>query len=125
MSEPLLANAKAIRECWSRVVTSMMWNQWLMLDGGLRAAQTVLALAAAATGPQVAGAKVSKQSAARGTERMPEELIRRAEERMRNGLAPPREVYQSPYRDHVDWSRFPDWARPSDPDLFDGSGHEG
>jgi hypothetical protein len=56
---------------------------------------------------------------------MPEELIRLAEERMRNGLAPPREVYRSPCRDRIDWSRFPDWARPSDPELFEGSGHEG
>ena len=37
----------------------------------------------------------------------------------------PREVYQAPYRNLIDWSRFPDWARPSDPEMFEGSGHEG
>jgi hypothetical protein len=46
-------------------------------------------------------------------------------ERTRVGRAPPREIYEVPYRDRVDWSRFPEWARPSDPEMFQDSGHEG
>jgi hypothetical protein len=46
-------------------------------------------------------------------------------ERTRKGLAPPREIYEVPYRDRLDWSKFPEWARPIDPELFQDSGHEG
>jgi hypothetical protein len=46
-------------------------------------------------------------------------------ERTRVGLAPPREIYELPYRDRVDWSQFPEWARPVDPELFQDCGHEG
>jgi hypothetical protein len=46
-------------------------------------------------------------------------------ERARKGFAPSRELYAVPYRERVDWSRFPDWARPIDPELFEHSGHEG
>ena len=34
-------------------------------------------------------------------------------------------IYQMPYRNRIDWSEFPDWARPSDPEMFEGTGHEG
>jgi hypothetical protein len=46
-------------------------------------------------------------------------------ERTRMGLAPPREIYEVPNRDRVDWSKFPEWARPIDPEVFQDSGHEG
>jgi hypothetical protein len=52
-------------------------------------------------------------------------LERRAAERVRQGLAPPKEIYGTPYRDRIDWSSFPDWARPSDPEVFEGCSHEG
>jgi hypothetical protein len=48
-----------------------------------------------------------------------------AVERARRGLPPPRELYRAPYRDRVDWSRLPEWARPVDPEVFEGCGHEG
>lgn len=57
--------------------------------------------------------------------KMAPQLEKRAVERLRQGLAPPREIYQLPYRDRLDWSELPDWARPSDPELFEGCGHEG
>jgi len=40
-------------------------------------------------------------------------------------LAAPREIYDIRNRDRVDWSTLPEWARPSDPDLFEGCAHEG
>ena len=52
-------------------------------------------------------------------------LEERARERTRQGLAPPREIYDIRNRDRVDWSTLPEWARPSDPDLFEGCAHEG
>jgi hypothetical protein len=107
MTEPLLTNLKVLGECWSGTVTGLVWGHWLLLDTGLRATQTVLQAASPAP--------------ADATER----LIRRASERMQKGLAPPREIYQVPYRNRIDWGQFPDWARPSDPEGFEGSGHEG
>lgn len=52
-------------------------------------------------------------------------LERQASERVRQGLAPPKEIYEAPYRDRIDWSKFPEWARPTDPEVFQGCGHEG
>jgi hypothetical protein len=54
-----------------------------------------------------------------------EKLKRLAAERISQGLAPPREIYQVPYRSHIDWTTFPDWARPSDPEMYEGCSHEG
>jgi hypothetical protein len=52
-------------------------------------------------------------------------LERLATARVSQGFAPPREIYQIPYRNRIDWGRFPEWVRPSDPELFEGSAHEG
>ena len=54
-----------------------------------------------------------------------EALIKLAEERMRQGLAPPPEIYRIEYRRRIDWSTFPTWAQPIDPQVFDGCCHEG
>ncbi len=45
-------------------------------------------------------------------------------ERLKEGLAPPREIYDIRNRGRIDWSRVPEWAKPVDPELFE-SGHEG
>jgi hypothetical protein len=111
MTEPLLTNLKVLGECWSGTVTGLVWGQWLLLDTGLRATEKVLKAASPAAADDPADA----------TQR----LIQRASERIRRGLAPPREIYQVPYRDRIDWGQFPDWARPSDPEAFEGSAHEG
>jgi hypothetical protein len=54
-----------------------------------------------------------------------DELIRLAEQRMSHGLAPPPEIYRVENRRRIDWLRFPDWARPVDPQVFQGCCHEG
>jgi hypothetical protein len=54
-----------------------------------------------------------------------EALISLAQDRMRRGFAPPPEIYRVEYRDRIDWLRFPAWARPVNPQLFDGCCHEG
>jgi hypothetical protein len=78
-----------------------------MLETGMRAAETVLGAPAAV--PQS----------------NPEKLIERAKQRMKMGLAPPPEIYRTPYRDRIDWGQFPDWARPCDPEMFSECPHEG
>ena len=55
----------------------------------------------------------------------PEELTRVAIARMQQGFTPPAEVYQIQHRSRIDWTKFPDWARPIDPEAFDGCCHEG
>jgi hypothetical protein len=51
--------------------------------------------------------------------------MRRATERVQAGLPPPRAIYDTQNRGRIDWSSFPEWARPSDPELFEGTQHEG
>jgi hypothetical protein len=113
MIEQMVPDMKAFRQSWSCTVTSLMWGQWIVLDTGFRTAQAIFQAASAA--PGAAPPRPAKA----------DDLIARATERMRKGLAPPREIYRAPYRDRIDWSQFPDWARPSDPEMFEGSGHEG
>ena len=52
-------------------------------------------------------------------------LIKLAEQRISQGLAPPREVYRVENRQRIDWLKFPGWARPVDPEVFVGCCHEG
>jgi hypothetical protein len=52
-------------------------------------------------------------------------LIKLAEQRVRQGLAPPPEIYRIENRRRIDWLRFPGWARPVDPQIFEGCCHEG
>jgi hypothetical protein len=54
-----------------------------------------------------------------------ESLEQKALERMKSGYAPPREIYDIRNRQRIDWTQVPEWAQPSDPELFEGSGHEG
>jgi hypothetical protein len=54
-----------------------------------------------------------------------EELERRGAALTARGLPPPKELYEVQNRSRVDWSKFPEWARPIDPEVFEGSAHEG
>jgi hypothetical protein len=54
-----------------------------------------------------------------------ETLEQYALERVRQGLPPPPEIYEAQHRPGIDWSLFPEWARPSDPEVFEGTAHEG
>jgi hypothetical protein len=54
-----------------------------------------------------------------------QEILESAEARIRQGFAPPAELYRLRGRAEVDWSRFPGWAQPTDPDVFEGCSHEG
>jgi hypothetical protein len=52
-------------------------------------------------------------------------ILQLAQQRIEQGLAPPAELYRVELRGRVDWRNFPVWARPSDPEMFDGCCHEG
>jgi hypothetical protein len=52
-------------------------------------------------------------------------LIEYALQRVRQGFAAPPRIYRIEYRHRIDWTRFPAWARPVDPQQFDGCCHEG
>jgi hypothetical protein len=110
----------------TRHLTRMVWQgQRDLFDFQLRAGITfrdaVLAAARGLkTGPGQAGRPAQAQ-AARGIGA----LEQQARERARRGLPPPREIYDVHNRNRVDWSTLPEWARPSDPELFEGCSHEG
>ncbi len=114
MFDPMFKNLGEFQQNVSRAMTSLVWGQWVLFDTGLRATQVVLESAAPAP-PAAAPAAGGEGN----------DVIERAKDRMRQGLAPPREIYQAQNRDRIDWTRYPDWARPCDPELFEGSGHEG
>jgi hypothetical protein len=115
---------------WSGVVTSTLGCQWELLrtqyEIGLKLLEGVLGPAGAkGSGPeQGAEAAAAAETAAEAKEKV-QELERRAANRVRHGLAPPKEIYDATCRSRIDWSRFPEWARPSDPELFEGCAHEG
>ena len=60
-----------------------------------------------------------------GLDTVGEALIRQAEARIHQGLAPPPEIYRIEYRQRINWSEFPTWAQPVDPEVFDRCCHEG
>ena len=114
MMDTMLAGAAAIRQAWARAMMEMVWSQWLVVDTGFRATREVLATA----GGLVPGADTAPGGAA-------PDLAARAACRVQAGLAPPREVYDVTKRSQVDWLAWPSWARPSDPEMFEGTAREG
>jgi hypothetical protein len=106
----LLPPYQGVYECWSQAVTSLVRNQWLLLDAQYAAG---IELLDAAAGSRAAAAP-AKQT-----------LEQYALARVQQGLSPPREIYDAHNRGRIDWSRFPAWARPIDPEAFEGTAHEG
>ena len=98
-----------VSEWWSRAITNLMWHQWKLLDAQYGA------------GIDLLGAVAGSPAAPSALETLEQYSL----ERTRKGLAPPREVYNAQNRGRIDWSRFPEWARPIDPEVFEGSAHEG
>jgi len=107
---PIFSQYSAVCECWSQVITSLMRNQWQILDSQY------------AAGIELLDAAVGAPT---GTRPAPQTLEQKALECAHRGLPPPREVYQAQNRSRIDWSQFPEWARPIDPEVFEGTAHEG
>jgi hypothetical protein len=110
----MISQLGKLHRSWTSAVTSVVRGQWLMLDTGFQATQTILA-----TETPTAGKAIDTERDAAGG------LYALALSRASKGLAPPREIYLAPFRDQIDWAKFPDWARPSNPDMFEGCAHEG
>lgn len=117
MAEQTFPTLKVLQHYWSRTLLSALRSQWIMLETGLLTARSMVQTATPARTRDV---PVSRASTA-----VPQDLIGNAVQRMKNGLAPPREIYLAPYRNLIDWSSFPEWARPSDPEMYEGTSHEG
>jgi hypothetical protein len=112
MIDEVLTNIQCVNRYWSQVTTGLLRGQWAWVEAGFRTADKLL------------GAATEPPAAAEGPEEL-EALVCRALDRVGMGEPPPREVYDVKYRDRIDWLRFPLWARPSDPDVYTGCGHEG
>ena len=117
MSPGMFAGCWELYQGWSRTLTSMACGPWRLLASQCEAGVGLLDGMLAALG---AGKPVAARAPAGA-----EALEQAALERVCQGLPPPREVYAAPNRDRINWAAFPDWARPSDPELFEGSVHEG
>jgi hypothetical protein len=98
-------------------VTGALRDRQKVLDAHYQLGIEVFAALAGARGENA-------EAAAPGPGVEPGPLEEVAAERMRRGLAPPREIHDVHNRGRLDWSQFPDRARPADPELFEGS-HEG
>jgi hypothetical protein len=120
MMDEVIANIRRVNRSLSRVTIGLLRGQWAWVDAGFRAADQLLG--AAAEPPALEG--VAAVPAQEGRRELGA-LVDYALDRARKGLPPPREVYDVKYREQIDWLRFPAWARPSDPEVFTGCGHEG
>jgi hypothetical protein len=114
-----------IYQWWSQAITSLALRPWRLLHAQYQAGVKLLN---ALMGSSMARESVTEWKGQSPTPSIPSDFAKlehAAAERAREGRAPPREVYEVMNRSRIDWSRFPDWARPSDPELFEGCAHEG
>ncbi len=109
---------------WSQTVTRFLTWQLNLLETQYRVGFDVVeASLGIFTG--------AKEAAVRRSDPVPQprddlqKLEAQALEQINRGIAPPKEIYSVPYRNRIDWAKFPAWARPIDPEVFEGSGHEG
>jgi hypothetical protein len=125
MTDPTFTKVRDVNRYWSQVVTSLVWGQWQVLDAGLRATSKILEAASQAPADEAVQSGGTPEPAAPSLASAVEELVQVAGKRVAQGLAPPREIYKAQYRKQIDWSKFPEWAQPSDPEVYEGCAHEG
>jgi hypothetical protein len=128
MKPTMFAEYLELYQRWSTTLAHVAWVPWRLLVSQCQAG--VGAVDALLTG--FGGKGKAPDDVSRGAEAALPEAPRSAEgleqvalDRVGQGLPPPREVYEVRNRDRIDWARFPAWARPSDPELFEGCAHEG
>ncbi len=115
MVDRSIADGRDVYRWWSQLVAGAVQRHCQLLDAQWEAGFKILC-ALANSFPVRGGVPVASGSFT--------DLVHVARERVRAGLPPPREIYEVHNRGRVDWAQFPEWARPSDPELFEG-GHEG
>jgi hypothetical protein len=106
-------------ETWASALTGMLEFQWWLCQIPIKTGMEIMQVFSNAPDVVAPAAGQSRDAAD------VRELEKLAIERARRGLAPPRQIYQAPYRDQIDWSQFPEWARALDPEMFEEVGHEG
>lgn len=116
--EPETRTATA-RQHWSDVMTSLLGYPWKVWD-----MQCQIGMSIVDSMLRMTGGREMLSIELKTMERL-SSLEEQALERLRKGLSPPREIYELPYRGRVNWSEFPIWARPTDPEVFEGCSHEG
>jgi hypothetical protein len=116
MSAPLFEEGLPPYQSWVRAMADAVCNHWELANAQYHWGMTVLQ--ALRSGPWGTAGGLAKPGDTASLEA-------RAQERMRQGLPPPREIYDVQNRGRIDWTTVPDWARPVDPELFEGCGHEG
>jgi len=118
MTAPPKFDIQWVYKGWVNAATTLLAYQWKLFDAQY---ETGLKMMKAALGVGPPDKPASELPAID----MVQQLQRQAAERISHGLAPPKEIYQAPFRGQIDWGKLPEWARPSDPELFEGSSHEG
>lgn len=103
---------------WLSAAKTLLACQWKLFEAQYQAGMRIMEAALGALPARPPDAAAATANEVRRLERV-------AAERVSQGLAPPREVYQAPYRGQIDWGKLPAWAWPSDPELFEGTAHEG
>jgi hypothetical protein len=125
MSE-LFAPVRGWPSYWADLMTQAVRGHWAMLDVGYRLTSSMweatLPLLTTRGPEERPGTETPEPVAAAEATT---QLVERATNRLAKGLAPPREIYQVQNRSRIDWLQVPDWARPADPEMFEGCGHEG
>jgi hypothetical protein len=127
MTTPLEFGIQTFCKHWFSAATTLLACQWKLFDVQYRAGMKIAEAALGSVPPDKPGAPSPDRRPDVGppATKDVQQLERRAAECISLGLAPPREIYKAPYRGQIDWEKFPMWARPSDPELFEGSCHEG
>jgi hypothetical protein len=125
MNQVIIPDWMAPYRWWSGAINRVALAQCQWLEAQYRAGARIMNVLLPRTEGTAADADPGPLAVAPAPPGEPENLARRAEQRLGQGLAPPREIYEVHNRGLVDWSELPAWARPSDPELFDGCSHEG
>ena len=124
MNDTMIPDSRGVYSDWLRVVSSAVRGQWQLLDAQYQASLDFLKTLANAKEIESEAKGASQATISMLPGRLLD-LESRALERVRKGFPPPSEVYLAQNRNRIDWSRFPEWARPADPEAFEGTSHEG
>jgi hypothetical protein len=125
MFDVLFANYLDGYKTLSRSLTEVVWNQWKWLETQRQCHMNMWDVLWDRSLDVVPPPIRKEELAAPTLGKEPASLEEVVRERLRKGLAPPREIYDVKNRDRFDWTRMPDWARWVDPELFAGCSHEG
>src|SRR5262245_3562541 len=109
MTERTPSEKPSVYQSLSRGLARVATYQWRLLDAQFQAGLELVA--ALSPGAGSVEERVPQSPAHRPAEDL-KDLERRAVEMVNKGLPPPKEIYEVHNRSRIDWSKFPEWARP-------------